>query len=268
MNTITLSVPLQFSHTIPFPSEWDELTTEELLFICAEQLYEGKLIQFQKAAIFDFIFRNRAKDIKELKDNPSTYLDPEDAALAAIDLLDFLYKSNNLTRQHFPLIDISGTNFIGPEDNFDSITCGEFEDTEIFYQDFITDPRPEPMARLTAILWRQKGQDYMYFNAEKHKWLTYNHEPFTAAFSKLPESQLYAIFAWYSGCRSLLQGWFPYLYESGINSDEPDMLVFTKCIHAGAGEKNGSREDIRRMLLKEFFLDMNISAQNNKKLVS
>lgn len=269
MVEINLFKSKEFDCKIPFPSAWDELSKDDLLIVSREQLSAEKPIAAQQAAIFDALLKLRAKKFPELPRDFNTMLDPEEAAIAAINLLDFLYKKNNLTVQLYPDFTFSGKTFYGPEGNFDSITCGEFEDTEIFFQDFVADPRPEPVAHLCAILWRQKDQDYMFFDAKKNVWKTYDHEPFLQQFTKLSEPQLYAIFTWYAGCRSLLPGWFPDLYGGGGDeSAATDMLVFTKCIHAGAGEKNGSRTDIRRMLLKEFFMDMNLSAKSNKNLAT
>ena len=52
----------------------------------------------------------------------------------------------------------------------------------------------------------------------------------------------------------------------GEGTEEPDPMVFTKCIHAGAGPKNGTRDQVRMLNLKEYFFDMELEAIKAKEL--
>ena len=49
-----------------------------------------------------------------------------------------------------------------------------------------------------------------------------------------------------------------------INPARPDIMAFTNCIHAGAGPKNGTRQQIRLLKLSEFMYDME---QEAKKII-
>lgn len=265
MIEINLHKAKDFDIKIAFPSEWNDLTSEEILCVARRQLQDGITLIQQKALIFQDILKIRSQVINSLQKGFIELIDIEQAATAALDYTKFLYEDNRLTLQLFPEIDIAGTVFYGTEENFDNITCGEFEDTEIFFNDFINDPRKEPLAHLAAILYRKKDQEYIFFDARKHVWKPYQHEKYLQRFLELPEELLYAIFIFYSGCRSMLPLWFSAVYDTGngTTKSEPDLMAFTKCIHAGAGERNGSRETIRRTLLKEFFMDMNLNAIAN-----
>lgn len=267
MVTVNLYQPGKIDCNIPFPESWNELLPEELLIICRRQLQKFNTIYEQLAAIFqDFISLRSKKE--NLPDNFFELIDIDDASAYGLPLVDFIYKDNLLTNQLFPVLKIKRKSFHGPLMDFNSITCGEFEDTEIFFSDFIEDPRREPLAHLAAILWRPAGKDYMYFSAKKNKWLTYDHEKTVKRFLLLSEEQLYAIFIWYSGCRRMMPLYFPTVYENnGDTNAEHDVMVFTKCIHSGAGAKNGSRTDIRRTLLKEFFTEMELEAIHMKKVL-
>lgn len=263
MIEINLHKAKDFDVKIPFPSEWNDLSAEEILCVARRQLQDGNTLIQQKALIFQDILKIRIA-VDPCHGMDFEMLNIEEASTAALDCTKFLYEDNRLTLQLFPEINISGSVFYGTEENFDDITCGEFEDTEIFFHDFINDPRKEPLAHLAAILYRKKDQAYMFFNHKKHLWKTYDHEKYLKEFLELPEELLYAIFIFYSGCRSMMPLWFAAVYDGGeTEKSEPDLLAFTKCIHAGAGEKNGSRETIRRTLLKEFFMDMNLNAIAN-----
>ena len=274
MVSINLYQSNKVNCTIDFPSEWNELLPHELLSVCQRQLSQFKDVHEQIVAVFNDLFISRSKKYnKSLPKDFYSMLDPEDTAMNALPLVDFLYRQNRLTTQLFPVIKLPGIldkKMYGPESDFDNLTCGEFEDAEIFFHNFIAKPSPDSLAHLAAILWRPQHAQYISFNSKTQKWLTYNHEKVYDDFLKLKQHQLYALFVWYAGCRSILPLIFPTVYKKNPDekkSDEPDLLAFTKCIHGAAGPKNGSRTEIRRTLLKEFYMELEIEAQNNEKLI-
>jgi hypothetical protein len=290
MVQINLYKPGKINCNINFPSEWNELLPEELLIICKKQLSEFKNVYDQIAAIFNDIFLLRCKPFKkQLPQNFHLQIDEEDAATNALPLINFLYKQNRLTKQLFPVIKIplpfhyrifKFSNCLiahGPESDFNNLTCGEFEDAEIFFQQFIQNPAQEPLAHLAAILWRPRAslftgrKPYMKFSTKENQCKVYDHEKYYDSFLKLPQYRLYALFVWYAGCRSMLPLIFPTLYKKSnaqvSDTTEPDLLSFTKCIHSAAGAKNGSREDIRRTLLKEFFMELELEAIHQQKML-
>ena len=96
--------------------------------------------------------------------------------------------------------------------------------------------------------------------------MTYNAERLYPYFLKLSPFVLHSIYTWYTGCRNQIPKYFPVPFEGNTTGGEPDPAAFTKCIHAGAGPKNGSRDQIRVTGIKEFFFDMNLEAQKAKDL--
>ena len=108
---------------------------------------------------------------------------------------------------------------------------------------------------LAAILYRPRSGKtripYQDYQAERIKPL----------FKKLPHHQLLLIHTWYCGCRANLPKYFPNVFDSKTSSKNIDLSAFTKCIHAGAGPRNGTRPQIRETLLKEFLLDMDLQAK-------
>lgn len=216
-----------------------------------------------RAAILTGIINIRSRINKvKLPKKLLQQLDAEDAVINGYPLLDFLFDQNNLTEQPFPKITLplfkwhGPVTTIGPKSDFDNITCGEYEDAEIFFLKFKQDPTPESLAHLAAILWRPAGRSYISFLNNKR--IEYNADKMVPRFMKLPPWQLYTIFCWYAGCRAMLPKIFPLSFKGGGSSAAPDYMAFTKCIHAGAGTKNGSRDQIRMMPLKEFFFDMEL----------
>lgn len=273
MTIISLYQAGQVNASLPFATEWNELLLEELHLVSKSFLSDSGHVQAGKAALFCDLLSFRNKYHKAgIPENFARKLDPEDAAINGLSLMDFIYTDNDLTKQPYPKLTLRTHNFlysnlVGPQDDFQNITCGEFEDAEIFFYQFREDPGPESLAHLASILWRPKNASYMTFLPDKNKYRQYDSEKMFPYFMRLHPWILYTFFAWYCGCRNQLPKLFPTAFEGdGTKTDEPDFVAFTKCIHSGAGEKNGSRDDIRMTLLKEFFFEMELEAQKAKEL--
>lgn len=264
MVTIELNKPGKLQQAVNFPTGWDDLTTPQLEAVAKNILEEYPSQHEAKAALFGELLNLAAgKKIAHL-------LSAEDAVINGYPLIDFLFTSNQLTKQPYPLLKVPNRmvpckplKMQGPASDFENITCGEFEDCEIFYTQFKQEPDPAYLVSLAAALYRPAGVPYMAYKAANDTYSHYDAERMHPHFKKLKPWQLYSIFLWYSGCREQLPGIFPYCFGGGASSStEADYLVFTRCIHAGAGPKNGSRNQIRCMPLKEFFFDVN--SENEK----
>lgn len=266
---ITLHKPGEFNLQVPFPTDWDELTTAELLAVCKVQLKPWHSAEEARAGMFGELLTMRAKKLTNVPDNFTTLLNPNDFAEIGYNLAEFLYTVNNRTIQPFPSLELPGkTVLTGPADAFNNLTCGEMEDTEIYFTLFTTQPAHEHLAHLAAILYRPAGTRYI--SIQNNEAVRYNHQPMVQQFLIMPMEFLYAIYCWYTGCRNLLPQLFPTVYDgaSADQSDEPSLTAFTKCIHSGAGPKNGTRTQIRMMPVKEFYFDMEQEAIQAKKLES
>lgn len=271
MTTINLYQPHLVDETLDFPTEWNELTLDEL-HIIAKTILKG----FDKVAQANaFLLQNLLLARCNGKvPNIDKLLDPEDAVINGFPLIEFILKENKLTRQPYPLLLVPNRmipckphRMVGPEDEFNNLTCGEFEDAEVFFNQFNEKPNPESLAHLAAIIYRKKDVPYLEYNHKDNTYTPYDAEAMVRHFAKLKPWELYTIYLWYIGCRTMLPKIFPNTFNS--NSGEPgeaDPFVFTKCIHASAGPKNGSRNDIRRTLLKEFLMELELESINQIEL--
>ncbi len=268
MTEINLYQPGKVNINISFPTEWNELLLSELEIVSQSILQNFKVPSAAKAMVFLSILKSRC-NIKDIEKR----MDAEDATINGLPLIDFIYNKNNLTKQPYPVLKISGflslytkKKLFGPEDDFNSLTCGEFEDAEIFYNEFKTNPSEKPLVHLAAILYRPENVKYCSNHPSKG-FVQYNADKMVPHFMKLAPWKLYTIFLWYAGCREQLPLYFPNAFggTAGKN-DEIDFLAFTKCIHAGAGPKNGSRNEIRQTLLKEFLMEMELESIKAKEL--
>lgn len=279
MIEVSLYQPGKLNCTVQFPSEWNELTCDELLQVCKHQLINIKNQFISKAALLIYIIRNRAKLQKQkLPKDFEQMLDAEEVAINGYSLLDFIYEENTLHKQlvkkiNLPVnlfgfkIPFRGRGFYGPESGFDNLTCGEYEDAELFFNRFYKEPAVEPLAYLAAILWRPKNTPYISYHAKTATYKTYDAEKHVKQFLKLPPWQLYACFVWYAGCRSMLPKMFPAVYEPDEDSlDIQSANPFTDCIHSAAGPKNGTRDQVRMTRVKELHYEMQLEALKAKEL--
>lgn len=244
--------------------------------MCRQQLLSANNASTAKAAILYFIIQTRAK-LQKVK-LPAGWMKMMDAEQVVIDgyqLIDFIYTENSLTKAPEKRIKLPGLispAVYAPLDGFQNITCGEFEDAEIPFYEFLDTPGVEPLVALASILWRPKkllsSERVNYVFEKKGDIKTYDSKKLHRSFSRLHPWQLYAIFTWYHGCRNQLPLLFPTVHSNhgASNNDEPDIMAFTKCIHSGAGPKNGSRNDIRRSKLFEFMYDMEQEAIKAEEL--
>lgn len=267
-------MPGKLNIYLQFPTAWDELLSAEVIEISRQQLISANDIHAQKANIVSFIIESRAKEQKiKLPNRWLSILDPEQMVIDGYTLLEFIYAENALTKVPESCICLPGLfspAVYAPNQGFQSITCGEFEDSETRFYEFIENPTPEPLAHLASILWRPKkvftlsagrgqGEVKPYIRRNSNgESVPYNPEKLYPAFLKLKPWQLYAIFTWYHGSRNQLPQMFPTVHQThgAPKNDEPDIMAFTKCIHSGAGPKNGTRTDIRRTLLFEYMYEM------------
>lgn len=257
MQSISLNKPGAFSYKIDFPENWNELTTAELELVAKAQLAHAENEGVSKAVVFTSIIDHRATAIGiKLPADWKQNLNYDEAAAQGFDAIAFLYISNFRTVNPYPTLLLGKKRVIGPEDDFNEITCGEMEDCEVSFLRMQTEPSLELLAKIAAVLWRPRNAKYKSKTSDQRLHL----------FKKLPEAVLFSIYIWYTGCRNRLPLYFPEVYAGGETADEPDLLSFTKCIHAGAGVKNGTRENIRSISAKEFLFDMNLEAEQARKM--
>ena len=268
MTTINISKPGDIDIELNYPTKWDELLFDEILQIAKSLISNGTSEEI-RAAILLFIIESRAKAAgKKLPKKWKDLVDPESFFIEGNSLLDFIFKENTLTIPPENVIKLSGLvpySVYAPEKGFSSLTCGEVEDAEVFYYKFLEGQKTEDLAHLAAILWRHNKARYQVRKNDRLE--TYPADRWVKLFMKLEPHRLYSIFIWFTGCKNLMPKIFPVMHTPDENSSqEPDKLSFTKCIHAGAGPKNGTRDQIRVMSFMEFMFDMEQEAVKAKEL--
>ena len=264
MNSITL-YGSGVNQSISIPSEWNELNYQELKKYCQLVLVPNLQEAEAKVKFLLFLLESRSAVKAKAFRQIIMGLNEEDVA-SNYNLVNGFFSFNSMTKNLIPEIEISGHKYTGREDDFNDLTCGEFEDADIFFNQF-TETRDEmAILNMMAILYRRDNAPYMTIHPQTGKLETANLEVAVEVLKQVEPWKLYASYIWFFGCKSALPDYFPTVFESGDGNKARDPHAFTKCIHAGAGPKNGTRDDIRVTLLKEFFMDMEIEAVQAKEL--
>lgn len=270
MNTIELYKPGFIDKSINFPAAWNELHLQELHIISNAILGNFKEGSQAKGFLFLELFKYRCQ--KQKVGNFNHLLDIEDIVINGYPLIEFIYAGNSLTKQPYPILILQSHRtqtknykLYGPADDFNNLICAEFEDAEIFYNKFKESPNNNDLAHLAAILYRPAKQKYYYNDPKQGCYTNYNAEVLLPAFLQMKPWELYSIFLWYAGCREQLPLYFPHAFE-GSRDNSADPHAMTNCIHAAAGPKNGTREQVRASLVKEIFYEMNLEAKKAKEI--
>ena len=258
MIVVNLYKPHTVNLSIEFPTHWNECSLPELKTI-ASAIFLNKYTQPQ---LLIALIRTRIQKAYSgmkvrLIDEAITLLSIEDLAMNFHSLISFISDKVELTAQPIPVI----SNIHGPSSDFTDITCGEFEDADLFFNRWLGDKQVNHLSDLTGILWRPQVNALRVTYEKYHP----SFDSFKAIEILNPET-LHVILLWYMGCKAMLPILFPLVYNTGNNVSDnsasvADPMAITKIIHHGAGPKNGTREDIRRMRLHEFLFDLNLEAE-------
>ena len=259
MNRITLHIPGKLVHTVDFPATWDELTQPELLQVCKHLIVplSPELETTRRTAILLSILKLRTAHLR-LPRHWMSQIDISDFAVASTDLLQFIFTETNRTLPPFPKLRIGFKLSYrpAPAANFDDLHVGEYEDADVFANLFAQTKEAKFLALLAASVFRPSRRYNASYKADKYE----------QAFLKLPAEKLMAIYTWFRGCQAQLPSLFKDLMEkSGDDKKNHDLTIFTQCIHAAAGPKNGMRHQVRALLLKELLFDMNLDAKAAKE---
>lgn len=233
--------------------------------IATQQLAEHSSPWAMKAQLLTRLIEMRAaKHNINLPSHWKSILNYDDAATAGFDAINFLYSEHDRTINPYPVLQIGSHRLYGPADNFNTILCGEMENCEIWFYKFQEETESDYLAQIAAVLWRPKD----FWRKKVVPFSEIRAERMLPVLKKLPVEKLLAIYIWYSGCRNQLPKYFPYVYfKGGTESGEPkDDLAFTKCIHAGAGPKNGTRPEVRLTPAKEFLFEMDLQAKEVEEI--
>jgi len=200
------------------PSDWNELTKKQVLFV--SRLFQGQLtmVDFKLKALFNFL-SIKPKVIKRISSEDAHFL---------CESLDFLLKEVSLTRNNLPVIRIGGRNYIGPSDAMMNCTFGEFTMANSLLDSFSKTKEQKYLDELVAVLYRPKKWFWFIRNG-----FTDNQDPRKGfvnrslkkrcrTISKVDYQVKYSVFLFFSGILNSLPVLYPYVYQQKGDSGSED----------------------------------------------
>lgn len=266
MINVRLYKPNEIDVEFTFPENWNDCTVPQLEAI-------ADCILLQKISRHDLLKQMFRLCLKQQYPKYAmgkieyilALIDIEDLAMHYMQLTNFMFDSIELTKQPYPVL----LNLHGPKSAFENLTCGEYEDAEALFVQINEQLKAHSLARRSAqfatenskllgqfmdILWRPAEDDQQRVPYQ-------NYKP-NLGMIVGTDSQRMVCLLWYMGCKAQLPLMFPMVFNQNADGDgKPDAMATTKLIHHGAGPKNGTRADIRNMLLFEFLFDLQLEAE-------
>jgi hypothetical protein len=266
MIAVRLYKPNEVDVLFDFPEAWNDCSITQL-----ETIADCILLQkISRQQLLMQLFRQCLKlQYPKYKIGKIEYIlaliDIEDLAMHYMQLTNFIFDSIELTKQPYPMLNELGA----PKSAFEDITCAEYEDTEALFFKLTQQLKAYSIGRrcphfasenaklleqFLAVLWRP------FVNNSRVPYVNYTSNYATVIGT---ESQRLVCMLWYMGCKAQLPKMFPMVFtqDPAASDAEPDAMATTKLIHHGAGPKNGTRADIRNMLLFEFLFDLQLEAE-------
>lgn len=265
MINVRLYKPNEIDVEFTFPENWNDCTVPQLEAI-AECILLQKISRHQLLKnLFRLCLKHQHPNYAMGKiEYILALIDIEDLAMHYMQLTNFMFDSIELTTQPYPVL----LNLHGPKSTFENLTCGEYEDAEALFVQINDQLKAHSLVRRSSvfafenvvilnqfinILWRP------LIHTERASYI--NYKPSNEALV-LTDSQRMVCLLWYMGCKAQLPKMFPMVFNQDADGDgKPDAMATTKLIHHGAGPKNGTRTDIRKMLLFEFLYDLQLEAE-------
>ncbi|NQU52254.1 MAG: hypothetical protein HQ522_06910, partial [Bacteroidetes bacterium] len=132
------------------PSEWNELTLEQLLYIAPRVMLVNISLRLRSEILFHLIGL-KVKDYKEMNLSQLKGLFPA---------VDWLFKSPELTKNLIPELEIEGHNFIGPEDEIKNFSVSQFAFADKFLGQFLKTKDEQYLNLLIGTLYTIEGKPF------------------------------------------------------------------------------------------------------------
>ena len=200
------------------PSEWNEMTKKQVLFV--SRLFQGQLtmVDFKLRALFNFL-SVRPKVIKRIHPEDSYFL---------CETLDFLFKEVSLTRNLLPTIGTGWRKCVGPSDAMMNCTFGEFTMANSLLDSYSKTREQKYLDEMVAVLYRPKK--WFWFirrsitdNQDSRKmFVNRTLKKRCRSISRLDYEIKYSVFLFFSGVLNSLPVLYPYVYQQKEDAGSED----------------------------------------------
>jgi len=262
-----------------FPSGWDELTSEDILFFSHKMVIREPVSTIKPALTLKIlnlkVLRKDSETDGELeyfyvKDSQGKVFRISVYALQLVsEKLDFMfaektlkegnkqwYVHSRLTKNPVPELRVGKTVFYGPKQALSDISFHRFILSEHYYSLLVKSGDPVYLDKILGVLYIEDGESF-----SEDKWLL-NH----AHFKSVSQVEKYAIRLYYEGSRNFLSEKFPYVFGGKKSSRNSVVDGFMKIVNALSGNDVTKHDQIRASPLYEVLYCLNDLIEKNEKL--
>ena len=247
------------------PSEWNELTKKQVLFI--SRMFQGQLsvVDFRLRALFNFL-PVRSKVFKRIRQEDVYFL---------CESLDFLFKEVSLTRNLLPVLRTCKRKYIGPADAMMNCTFGEFTMANSLLNSFSKTKEQKYLDEMVAVFYRPRK--WFWFI---RKCFTDNQDPRKSfvnrtlkkrcrRISRLDYEIKYSIFLFFSGVLNSFPLLYPYVYQQQGDTGNEDNGWASLIISLADGKTDDrSLETVMNSNLYNVFIGLNKKAKEYHEYMS
>ena len=260
--------PVTFQNkTYQMPGAWNELNAKQLIAI-APLILSGQSGESMAPYIINSLLgwqHDIKKAIRRAADTSSLFTD---IRAKLYPLMDWVFKSNDLTKNILPVINIpkgyeflSADKLYGPADSFDNLTMGEFDDAEYWFDTFNASAMQDTHAldMMVAILYRSSVAKYKPEMGDiRQPYNMHLNELRAAQLVRVPAGIKMGILLWYMGCRSDIVEQYGFLFKKSGKSSS-GLAGWTPIIHDLAGGKFGNLKETNQTLLKTILYELKLN---------
>lgn len=261
-----------------FPSGWDELSQEELLFFCTKILRKESLHLIKiSLALLMLKLRIVKKDSLVIDDVEYFTVIDEGRNMFNIstlaidqvcDKLGFLITekeekegvkpvlaASELTRNLLPEINLAHTEFTGPKQGLSDISFHQFILAEHYYHKYVREENVEFLDKLIAVLYPKKGEAFNESDVAAN----------AALLAAMAASRKMAVRLFYEGSKWFLAKKFPLVWGGKGKGSANVVDGYMKVINALSGNDVTKHDVIRATALYEVMYALNDLIDKNEK---
>jgi hypothetical protein len=247
------------------PSDWNELTKKQVLFV--SRLFQGQLtkVDFKLRALFDFL---------SVKPKVTKQIHPEDAYFLC-ESLDFLFKEVSLTRNLLPVIRPGWRKCVGPSDAMMNCTFGEFTMANSLLDSYSKTREQKYLDEMVAVLYRPKKWFWFILKAftdnqdPRKKFVNRSLKKRCQRISRLDYEIKYSVFLFCSGVLNSLPTLYPYVYQQKGDAGSEDNGWASLIISLADGKTDDkSLETVMNSNLYNVFIGLNKKAKEYHEYMS
>ena len=247
------------------PSDWNELTRQQVLFI--SRLFQEQLtmMDFKLRVLLEFLSLKQ-KVIKRIHHDDAYFL---------CESFDFLFKEVSLTKNLLPVLRTGRRKYFGPADAMMNCTFGEFTMANSLLDSFSKTREQKYLDEMVAVFYRPRKWFWFIRKAysdnqdPRKKFVNRSLKRRCQSIASLDYEVKYSIFLFFSGVLNSLPLLYPYVYEQQGGTGSEDNGWASLIISLADGKTDDtSLETIMNSNLYNVFIGLNKKAKEYHEYMS